>query len=137
MSADAWIVGLHLLSVHIPSYQYGNDHNYGLYVRAPSGATVGGFRNTIGRTSFYGGWTFTLDTGILNTEVDLTAGFITGYKRECTESVCRGYSPGALAPLLAPSVSWPNRSGFSPRITFLPAVAERSAVIHLSIERTL
>jgi len=75
--ADEVTVGLHLASVHIPSYSYQNNFNPGFYARFDNGVTVGSYYNTLRRASIYAGWT-TPEFAY----VSVTAGVVTGYQKK-------------------------------------------------------
>lgn len=125
------VVGLHIASHHWPAKDYQNNDNPGLYVRLDSGFTAGFYRNTLRRTSFYAGWTWEYGP------FAITAGGITGYKRQCdAQGMCWGSSRTAVMPMLAPSVRLPEVLGVHPRIWYTPRIGSTSSVIHLSIERS-
>lgn len=111
-------IGAHIGSWHSePGY---NNVNPGLYV-VHNGWTVGGYRNSIRKDSFYAGYTFQYAMG--RVIPSLTAGAITGYRT----------SP---APLLAPSLAIQATADFRVRILYLPKVRFTGAhVLHLAIER--
>lgn len=50
------VLGLHLLTAHAaPGYETATP---GVYAMAPSGLTVGAYRNSYGRPTAYAGWTW-------------------------------------------------------------------------------
>lgn len=120
MSADAWTLGLHLLSAHVqPGYEAAT---VGVYAQAPGGLTVGALRNSERRLSFYAGRTWQTDDG----RWALTAGGITGYRS------------ARLAPLLVPSVRLQLGAGAAARISLIPKPrAGGSSAAHISLEWTL
>ena len=148
-------IGVHLASVHVPAGNY-SGVNPGLYVRLDQGLVAGGYRNSFGRASFYGGYNFTRGP------FSLTLGAVTGYERsseitttcwtaspvlarnrddvgqtrgQCVTDVRR--RPMLVAPLIAPSVTLPVLGGIAPRITVLPKLVAHSATtVHFSLERT-
>ncbi|KNZ33325.1 MAG: hypothetical protein AD742_06980 [Methylibium sp. NZG] len=117
--AHADTVGLHLASVHVPQRQF-NNVNPGLYYRSDAGWTVGGYRNSLRRTSVYGG--YTLEYGPLA----LTAGAVTGYQ-------------DAVQAMLVPSLRLFTHEGVSARLAYIPRVEKRisSNVWHLMVERCI
>lgn len=141
-SVPAQTFGLHLGSVHVPDEDGQENLNQGLYVRSASGLTAGAYRNSMGRWSTYGGWTW--DRGPFG----LTLGIAYGYQRRQTN--CRAVnvpqdpsarvcdtsegSPGAFAPFVSPSARLPAVFGLTPRLSFVP-VYKGSSVVHLSIEK--
>lgn len=123
----AWIIGLHLWSTHfgacyetpIGCQQY-ESATTGVYWRAPSGLTIGGYSNSYGKDSFYAGWTFeTADRRFAL----LVAG-VTGYRR------------AAVVPAIVPSVRVDLRGGVALRLSAIPRVEKKGAnVLHLAVER--
>lgn len=118
MSADAWIVGLHLLSAHAqPGFEAAT---VGLYAQAPSGLTAGVLRNSERRLSLYAGETWHTADG----RWAITAGAITGYR-------------GArVTPLLVPSLRLQLGDGAAARISLIPKPPREggSSALHLSLE---
>jgi hypothetical protein len=112
-------VGLHLASIHMSSGKY-NNYNPGLYWRADRGLTIGGYRNSENRNSYYAGWTFEDRSHA----VGLTVGAVSGYWKK---------DGGKLMPLVALSV----RPLDNVRITFTPASHRTVAVLHFSLETRL
>lgn len=128
------IIGLHLVSTHIPARDHQNNVNPGVYVELANGFTAGAYRNTLSRTSVYAGWTFTHDFG--PAAVSLTVGAITGYQRKTERGLTQGYSRAPLTPMAAPSVRVQVGHGYAARVTFIPGIsAIGSSVVHLSVER--
>ncbi len=145
--ASESVVGVHISSIHIPASSELKDANPGIYFRHESGATAGVYRNSLGRTSFYAG--YTTERG----PFALTLGVISGYQlkrvygqyacaQEGTGVVCTqtwtesGNTKGAIGPLVAPSVRLPSIFDITPRITVLPKFATKGhTVLHLSVER--
>src|SRR5688572_28181660 len=70
-------VGLHLASVHAPSRPEHRNDNLGLYVQADR-LLVGGYRNSIGRRTFYAAYSHPLGYGF-----EAFAGVASGYSRKC------------------------------------------------------
>lgn len=126
-TARSQTIGVHVVSMHMPARPDQNNQNLGLYVRSADGWTLGGYRNTLRRTSLYAGGTMSL-LGPL----DLTAGVISGYQ----DKGGKGHSRGALSPLLAFSYALPVAVlGVTPRVTYVPGhLVKASDVLHLSFE---
>lgn len=140
-AANAATFGLHLASVHVPSRDYQRNVNPGLYVRLDSGITAGVYRNTLGRTTVYGGYTF--EWGPFG----LTLGAATGYQKHAVPVPCErahyvgctridGVSNAVLVPMVAPSVRLPEVAGLTPRLSIIPGLAGSANVLHLSVERS-
>lgn len=111
-------LGLHTASMHAPAADWQNNRNPGLYLRTADGVTVGGYRNTLGRPTFYAGRTWLDVVG----PVDVLVAGATGYRLR---------SP--VVPLLVASVELAPRSwGRVPRLAL--AAGNGTAVLHLSIE---
>lgn len=149
-------VGVHLGSVHVPAKDYQRNLNVGLYLRVDSWS-VGGYRNTLGRNTFYVAGHYPLGYGF-----GASLGLATGYQRRCQDSTeivtstqekdgatytqktkvttttCAGFSRGAVAPLAGityqPAVSFMS---FKPRVWFSPGMKGSSSVVHLSVEASL
>jgi hypothetical protein len=139
---DLALVGLHLFSDHHPSLPYQNNHNLGAYVETVEGWTVGGYRNTLDRTSLYAGWTWRPVNHLA-----LTLGGVSGYRKEtraisCPELYRRhkikaqagcyetlGWSNHAIAPMVAPSLE-----AGPARLWYIPKAGNASSVIHLSVQ---
>jgi hypothetical protein len=124
VSPAAWVLGAHLLSIHVPgTHEFGAYRTVtpGLYAIATSGATFGAYRNSYGRVSAYGGWTWRSDDGRL---AFVAAG-------------ATGYEGPAIRLIAAPSVRFSLGSTWL-RVAYLPRVEKSGAhVIHLAIERPL
>jgi hypothetical protein len=122
-------IGVHVATAHFTSgeEQMGprgwNSVNPGVYARWGNGVTVGGFRNSEYRTSFYAGWTLADKSDTLA----LIVGGVTGYDR----------SP--VLPLVVPSVRIGlGNTGISARLSLLlPPNPKRTGAIHLSLEYQL
>lgn len=150
------VIGLHLVSAHVPDDQYMHNSNPGIYFRTESGWTAGVYRNSLQRTSVYGGFTFTTDV-VEALPLSLTVGAVSGYQRgkayvECPKNVVvtsadgarcyriEGYSSHAVSFLLAPSVSFPAAErwiGAVPRLSYMPRLGagNNASVFHLSVEK--
>jgi hypothetical protein len=150
-------VGLHLVSIHVPAHEGQHNFNPGIYGRLVNGVTLGTYLNTLGKQTFYGG--YTVERG----PFALTLGAASGYQRHetvtlgamkpCTLEQAAAYggacmqqsqhtdtSPGTkayLTPMLAPSVRLPDLFGIIPRVSYIPGLAGSSNVFHLSVERAL
>ena len=118
-NAHADTVGLHVVSEHVPQRTF-NNVNPGLYYRSDTGWTVGGYRNSLRRTSVYGG--YSLGFGPLA----VTAGAVTGYQ-------------DPVQPMLVPSLRLFTHEGISARLAYIPRVEKRisSNVWHLMVEHCL
>jgi hypothetical protein len=138
-SAVAQTIGLHTISVHQKStydwckYNSGgnrtceksyNNTNLGLYYIHESGATVGGYRNSYGKNTFYAGYTAsTQDFHGLSAVA--TFALATGYSSL--------YSVGVLRPVIAPGLRF-TMGSVAMRYTFVPG---KEGFQHLSLEYKL
>lgn len=136
-------IGLHLVSVHVPKRDYQHNFNPGIYVITEDGLTLGAYRNTLDRMSFYAG--LTAERG----PFALTLGVTTGYQKRMVPVACadpandkgngclsqRGSTNGVLQPFLTPSVRLPALAGLTPRLSYIPGFGVNASVLHLSIER--
>ena len=127
---ESLVLGVHLVSVHMPAEPHHNNVNAGIYVRA-DGWTAGTYRNTLRRQSVYFGRQF--DVGF----VSLGVGLISGYRKECAGSACYGETAHRWSPMLAPSVALPRVAGIVPRVWVIPGFANSASVVHLSVEVAL
>lgn len=153
---DGLVLGLHLVSVHVPANDGLNNNNPGIYVRNDAGWTAGLYYNSLERTSVYGAYTFTTQALSPNLPLSLTVGAITGYQRRKETFACKhgedkgrtgsrcyrmaGYSSGPVTAMIAPSIAFPLAelaTGFLPRLAYIPSVGvgNEFTVLHLSIER--
>ncbi|MGE5863844.1 MAG: hypothetical protein ACM32J_01970 [Rhizobacter sp.] len=109
-------LGLHLFSQHLPAASY-NNVNPGIYYRLAEGPVAGIYRNSVRRTSIYGGYTWQYD------RFDLTVGAVTGYSQ-------------GVQPLLVPSMALFTYRGVTTRLAFIPRVEKRiqSHVLHIVAE---
>lgn len=134
------VIGVHLASVHFPQESYQNNINPGWYVKTDSGVTLGVYKNTIRRTSFYLAQTFSHEP------FSLTLGVISGYQKKTYMGTCydgnigtpsdpcsMGNSPGAIAPLIVPSVLFWETMRLS-LIPGIPGVKNSHNALHLSLE---
>lgn len=140
------VVGLHLVSVHSDSGKAAagsrgwNNANPGIYARWDNGFTLGGYRNSLFRDSYYAGWTFTDRAD----RFALTAGVVTGYDKvtsgpgdrqevRCADT-CRTVNlKNVVLPMLVPSVRLPLTQKVSVRLALLLA-PRQPAALHLAIE---
>jgi len=134
---ESIVLGLHLASHHFPNRDYFENSNPGIYGRAENGLTAGVYRNTLGRTSVYGGVT-------LGDQYAVTLGVVSGYDKrpvdiprcdnglypDATHPCTRGSSNHKWAPMIAPSV----RLGPA-RVSIIPRIGDSASVVHLSVER--
>ncbi len=111
------IIGAHIATAHFgaaPDTRL-QDRNPGAYARLAGGATFGAYRNSIGRSSVYAGWTWT------HGAFSVTAGGVTGYEGR------------RIQPLLVPSVA-----AGPIRLTYLPNSRRGGPQgLHLSVETKL
>lgn len=136
---QAAVLGVHLLSAHVPAHGDQNNLNLGAYVRGESGWEVGGYYNTYKRPTVYVAKHFPLIAG-----VSVVVGGATGYDRACSAKTptdifggwtrtCTGSWNGPIAPLAG--VSWAPDGPSAPRVWFTPGIGGKaSSVIHLSWE---
>lgn len=123
-------VGLHWLSGH--SRGGFEAITPGLYLRTAEGATVGAYRNSYHRASYYVGVTQDLHVSPSVT-ASVTLGVICGYR----EGQLGGGPSRTLVPhpLVAPSILIHDEAGTGARFTFLPpAHPKSSGVLHLGLE---
>lgn len=109
------MLGLHLMTAHLHSgYE---SITPGIYARYESCATVGMYRNSVGRWSAYVGCT--VEAG----RFAVTMGGVTGY----------GFT---VAPMMVPSVRLNLGQGSSLRIAIVPQLPHgSSAAVHFAFER--
>jgi hypothetical protein len=121
----AWpqYVRLHLGSWHDRS---GYDNaNLGLAVRWSGGLTVGGFHNSLGRPSYYGGLVVPIFDR-RSVRLELMSGVITGYSEA---------SP--LDVVAVPTLGWHLSQRNTLQIVFIPRFVIPANAIHLMFERRL
>ena len=140
------VLGVHLVSMHVPSEPPDNNDNFGAYAKFGNGITLGGYRNTIRRDTYYAGYTW--ERGPLA----VMLGVATGYQRKTSpgETVwagnpslltyfpgpTTGLSRGAVTPMLALSVRLPfDVDGVAPRVTTVPGIMGARTVFNLSLEK--
>lgn len=117
----AWQLGLHVASAHERGgYESSTP---GLYLRAPSGATLGLLRNSQGRSSAYAAHTWQS----VDRRWALTAGLVSGY------------DSAPVSPLLCASLRQPLGAGRALRLAYIPRPPGKggSAALHLSLEADL
>jgi len=155
---DGLVLGLHLVSMHVPANDGLNNNNPGIYVRHEAGWTAGMYYNSLERISVYGAYTFTTEVVSPKLPLSLTVGAITGYQRRKETFDCKhgedrgrtgsrcyrivGYSSAPVTAMVAPSLAFPAvelATGFLPRLSYIPSVGvgNEFTVLHLSIERAL
>lgn len=126
---DSMTFGMHLGSIHDRG-DY-NNVNPGLYVRS-GGWTGGIYRNSLRKTSIYGGYTFDYDTPSLPLvkTLSLTVGVVSGYPNTIKGS--------KLSLMLAPSAKIPLTEETSLRLTVLPRFKayNQATAYHFSIEKS-
>ena len=119
--ANAWLLGLHLLTVHAASgYEMAT---VGAYAKSPGGFTFGIYRNSYARLSAYSAVTFSTEDG----NWSITAGVVSGYPA------------ASLMPMLVPSRRFALNDRTHLRLSLLPKPPQhgQTAALHLSIEREL
>jgi hypothetical protein len=116
-------VRLHLVSWHDRG---GFDNlNLGAALRWRGGLTVGGFNNSLGRPSWYGGIVMPLfESRAL--QLELMAGAITGYSAS---------SPADL--VAVPSVGWHLSPRNTLQVVFIPRFVIPANAVHVMFERRL
>lgn len=116
-------VRLHLASWHDRGGY--DDANLGMALRWSNGLVAGGFNNSLGRASWYGGLILPA-LGKRALRLELMAGAITGYSTS---------SPVDL--VAVPSLGW----RFSPRntlqVVFMPRLVIQANAVHVMVERRL
>jgi hypothetical protein len=127
LPAHAQTVGLHIGSHHFPQTGQ-NNANPGIYVMTEDLWTAGIYKNSGRKTTVYAGKGYHLGP------IDIGAALATGYKRECNENGCWGFSRWAITPVVTLSYAAPAILGVSPRVWFSPPVGNASAVVHVSLE---
>ena len=144
------ILGLHLLSLHVPHNADLREVNPGVYARM-DGFTAGAYANSIGRLSVYAG--YTVETP--DQRFALTVGAVSGYRRLESQVDCNalgvssirarwpycytesGSSQRTWAPLLAPSIRAFELDGIVGRVTWLPKLGHGTVnTLHFSLEKT-
>jgi hypothetical protein len=123
----AWVVGLHLLSLHSPGCwddDFGrcvayNKQTTGIYARAANGFSFGAFTNSYHRPSAYAGWTWQTDNG----RWAVTAAAVTGYPAK------------PLRAMVLPSVAFDLPGRWTLRLTGGPRVEKGgAALLHFALE---
>ena len=129
--AGSLVVGVHLISAHMPGTYTDADGNRhaletitpGIYVKTDEGYTAGAYLNSFSKPSAYAG--YTLETP--GQTYALTLGVVSGY----------GRTPQGkpLMPFAVPSIKFKTDSGYDVRLSWVPQVNKHgSHVIHLSVE---
>lgn len=134
-AAEAQVIGLHTWSEHSRdthamtheggpnTYKKFNEENWGLYYIDQSGFTVGGYRNSYYKNTFYVGWSLETDPWY-GLRAAITGAFATGY-----DTV---HGVGAIRPMLMPSVVLDV--GSPARLRWSVAPAKGGVFQHLSLE---
>lgn len=141
-----YTLGAHVGTVHVPHRDNEHNINPGLYVRSPSGITLGAYANSLGRPSMYLAQSFTRGA------FGLTVGAVSGYRRREVPAPCDEVGSPAdwtgctawdtrvkatFAPLVVPSVTLPAVAGLTPRLAYIHGLGKRkTAGLHLSVEHT-
>ena len=141
------VLGLHLMSAHIPATSGDNNFNLGVYAKTAEGWTAGAYRNTLNRNSVYFGKTWA------HGPASLTVAAVTGYQARWSPVTCESIghpdwtdcwhqsagSRGAVTLLVTPSLALPAIGDFTPRLSYIPKVPGLTPahVLHFSIERPL
>ena len=116
-------VRLHLISWHDRGGF--NNANLGLALRWSGGLVAGGFNNSYGRPSWYGGLVVpAFERGAF--QLELMAGLITGYSDA---------SPVNL--VAVPSLGWRLSPRSSLQVVFMPRVVIPANAVHVMFERRL
>lgn len=149
---EGLVVGLHLLSLHTAASYTTETNNVGderasasyrtltpgVYLRTQAGFTAGAYHNSIGKPSFYAGWSFATD----DDRFALTLGAVTGYRR----TVHRRWGTyvdrhetaqvgSTVQPLVVPSVKVDLTDAWAARLSYVPRPDKgETSVFHLSIE---
>lgn len=151
-------IGLHVASLHVPQKEHQSNDNPGGYFKVDD-FVFGGYRNSIGRNTFYAAYVHDLGHGF-----DVSIGFATGYQKKCTERIvvvdervvvehredgstvrstyrdresrrfCSGFSRGALTPALAITYTSPVKFlGQTPFVKLVPGTGKSSTVVHFGV----
>jgi hypothetical protein len=116
-------VRLHVVSWH--DRDGFNNLNLGAALRWSGGLTVGGFNNSVGRPSWYGGIVITpIESRAL--QLELMVGAITGYSES---------SPADL--VAVPSLGWHLSPRNTLQVVFVPRLVIPANVVHVMFERRL
>jgi hypothetical protein len=130
---ESLVIGLHLISAHVPERPWHNDKNWGAYVET-SGIAVGTYKNSLlGSRSYY--VARRLD---IWGPVSLHLGAISGYQVRYLESLhgepyngTIGTSQRKINPILAPSLKF---DAIPLRLFVIPPAGKGSTVFHLTLE---
>src|SRR5262245_7832341 len=125
-ASPSWVpqtVRLHLVSWHDRG-EFDNA-NLGAALRWKGGLVAGGFRNSLGRPSWYGGLIVPAFEGHA-LQLELMTGVITGYSET---------SPADL--VAVPSLGWRLSPRNSVQVVFMPRFVISANAVHLMFERRL
>jgi hypothetical protein len=98
---ELWIIGAHIAGAHLGNLPDPGSHRTlwtpGIYAVAPSGFTIGAYRNSLSHTpnypktrvTTYAGWTWQLSKN-----VNITAAAATGYVEKISPLIAVSYSFG-------------------------------------------
>jgi len=135
--APSVAIGAHLLSHHFPAHDWQNNENGGIYIRATAGPLeglqAGAYRNTLRRTSVYLGVMLSGPKTPIG-EIQFLAGAVSGYQRRWNGDHYVGRSPGALAPMVSPTIALLSVGGLTPRLYVIPGVRGCSSALSFALE---
>lgn len=139
-AARAGTIGVHTFSEHARAYferthegalnsrHKFNESNFGAYYVTDNGWTIGTYRNSYYRQTFYAGYVVSgptlLAAGPFSIRPDLSMALATGYKRV--------YGVGVLRPMLMPQIV--IQSAYGPAIRYSVAPGKEGVFQHLSVE---
>jgi hypothetical protein len=142
LTANGQTIGLHLGTAH--THGGLNGVNPGVYARFDNGATIGAYRNSIGRNSAYAA--YTMETPIRpSISAALAVGIVTGYQRVYFTGDCRNGEFGTLeypcyrgnnsklTVLFAPSIAF-SQGANAIRLAVIPS-KDAGFAAHLMVER--
>ena len=121
------IIGLHLVTVHVPEDSALQGINPGVYYVHSSGVSGGVYHNSYNRTSVYGGYSFTYALGD-DAKLGLLVGAVSGYRGP------EAPNWHGAAPLVVPSVAVRAWGTNWVRLAVVPGVGGGCTAVHLSVE---
>lgn len=126
-------IGMHMFSVHthkvdVIAQKDWNNLNPGMYAKWDNGLVIGGYYNSIRRTSFYVGYAYPLTDNF-----DVVVGAITGYYGDVPTGT---YGTRKVLPLIVPSYHFRLTDDVVGRVHFIPKTGKyAAAAFHFSIEK--
>lgn len=120
MEANAWILTLHLLTLHESPDMH--TATPGVSLTVPSGATLGTFRNSLGRRSVMLGYTAQTE----DARWGVTAGAVSGYSYHNQDGLHHRW-----VPLVVPSYRVPLTEHTGLRLAYLYG---KGSALHLAID---